>query len=65
VLRDYLRLAGGGDEPRPTSINLLNSWWKDYDAACKAFPGSNVKDQSDPSSHEPRDWETESLRYWW
>jgi acyl-CoA hydrolase len=65
VLRDYLRLAGGGDEPRPTSINLLNSWWKDYDAACKAFPGSNVKDQSDPSSHAPRDWETESLRYWW
>jgi hypothetical protein len=51
--------------PRPTSINLRNSWWKDYAAASKAFPGSNVKDQSDPSSHEPRNWESESLRYWW
>jgi len=65
VLRDYLRLSGGGDEPRATSINLLNSWWKDYDDACKSFPGSKVDSRSEPVSHEPRDWETETLQYWW
>jgi acetyl-CoA hydrolase len=38
VLRDYLRTAGGGDEPRPTNMDLLNSWWKEYDAVCRSFP---------------------------
>jgi len=65
VLRDYLRLSGGGDEPRATSINLLNSWGKDYDDAGKSFPGSKVDSRSEPVSHEPRDWETETLQYWW
>jgi len=65
VLRDYLRLSGGGDEPRATSINLLNSWWKDYDDACKSFPGSKADSRPEPVSREPRDWETETLQYWW
>jgi acyl-CoA hydrolase len=38
VLRDYLKLAGGGDEPRTTNMDLLQGWWKEYDAACRAFP---------------------------
>ncbi len=38
VLKDYLKLAGGGDEPRPTNMDLLQGWWKEYDAACRAFP---------------------------
>jgi acetyl-CoA hydrolase len=37
LLHDYLRLAGGGDEPRPTNMDVLTGWWKDYDAACRAF----------------------------
>jgi acetyl-CoA hydrolase len=37
LLHDYLRLAGGGDEPRPTSMDVLTDWWKDYDAACRVF----------------------------
>jgi acyl-CoA hydrolase len=65
VLRDYLRLAGGGDEPRPTSINLLNSWWKDYDAACKSFPGGSAADKETLPTRETHDWETDTLRYWW
>ncbi len=40
VLRDYLRISGGGDEPRATKMDLLTGWWKDYDAACRSFPGS-------------------------
>jgi acetyl-CoA hydrolase len=39
LLRNYLRLSGGGDEPRTTNMDLLQGWWKDYDAACLAFPG--------------------------
>jgi acetyl-CoA hydrolase len=65
VLRDYLRLAGGGDEPRPTSINLLDSWWKDYDAACRSFPTKSSAEVHEPVKSEARDWETENLRYWW
>lgn len=38
LLRDYLRLAGGGDEPRATDMNVLQGWWKEYDAACRSFP---------------------------
>jgi acetyl-CoA hydrolase len=65
VLRDYLRLAGGGDEPRPTSINLLNSWWKDYDAACQSFPGGTVAEKDTQPPPQKHDWETDTLRYWW
>ena len=65
VLRDYLRLAGGGDEPRPTSINLLNSWWKDYDAACRSFPGNKTVENTEHTVPASRDWESETLRYWW
>jgi len=38
LLRDYLRMAGGGDEPRATDMNVLQGWWKEYDAACWNFP---------------------------
>jgi acyl-CoA hydrolase len=38
ILRDYLKMAGGGDEPRPTDMNKLQDWWKEYDAACRCFP---------------------------
>jgi len=40
VLRDYLRIAGDGDEPRMSNMDLLTSWWKEYDAACRSFPAS-------------------------
>jgi acyl-CoA hydrolase len=38
VLRDYLRIAGEGDQPRLANVDLLNGWWKDYEAACSEFP---------------------------
>jgi acyl-CoA hydrolase len=38
-LRDYLKIAGGGDEPRPTDMDKLQGWWKEYDAACRNFTG--------------------------
>lgn len=38
ILRDYLKTAGGGDEPRPTDMHKLQDWWKEYDAACRCFP---------------------------
>jgi acetyl-CoA hydrolase len=38
VLRDYLKIAGGGDEPRPTNMDILQGWWKEYDEACRNFP---------------------------
>jgi acetyl-CoA hydrolase len=38
VLREYLKLAGGGDEPRPTDMEVLRGWWTEYDAACRDFP---------------------------
>jgi acyl-CoA hydrolase len=37
LLLDYLRLAGAGDEPRPTDMDVLQNWWRDYDAACSCF----------------------------
>lgn len=37
LLVEYLKLAGGGDEPRPTSIDMLNGWWREYESACKEF----------------------------
>jgi acyl-CoA hydrolase len=41
MLRDYLTMGGGGDEPRPTDIQKLQGWWKEYDAACCNFPGAS------------------------
>jgi acyl-CoA hydrolase len=38
VLRDYLKIAGGGDEPRPTNMDTLQEWWKEYDEVCRSFP---------------------------
>jgi acetyl-CoA hydrolase len=38
VLQDYVRFAGDGDEPRPTNMDILQGWWKEYDEACRTFP---------------------------
>lgn len=38
VLHDYLRFAGSGDEPRATNMDVLQGWWKEYEAACQSFP---------------------------
>jgi len=40
LLREYLKIARGGDEPRATDRNVLQGWWKEYDAACVSFPRS-------------------------
>jgi acyl-CoA hydrolase len=40
VLREYLNLAGGGNEPRPTDIGVIQGWWKEYDQACRSFPSA-------------------------
>jgi len=37
VLRDYLRIAGSGDEPRPTNMDLLQGWWREYEECCRSF----------------------------
>jgi acyl-CoA hydrolase len=39
VLHDYVKFAGGGDEPRTTSMEVLQSWWKEYEEACNCFSG--------------------------
>jgi acyl-CoA hydrolase len=38
LLHDYLRLAGDGDEPRLAAMDRIEDWWRQYDAACLAFP---------------------------
>lgn len=38
VLREYLKLAGEGDEPRPTNMDILKEWWRDYQSVCQSFP---------------------------
>jgi acyl-CoA hydrolase len=43
LLREYLKLGGGGDEPRPTDMSVLQGWWKDYDAACRDFSEVSAK----------------------
>jgi acyl-CoA hydrolase len=43
VLREYLKIAGGGDEPRPTNMDAIQSWWKDYESACHTFPDSSLR----------------------
>ena len=42
LLRDYLRMAGDGDEPRPTDMGRLGGWWQAYDEACRSFGGEAV-----------------------
>ncbi|MCY1009248.1 acetyl-CoA hydrolase [Nannocystis pusilla] len=39
LLHDYVTMAGDGDEPRLLAMDRLEGWWRDYDAACAAFPG--------------------------
>jgi acyl-CoA hydrolase len=38
LLHGYLKMAGTGDEPRPTDLGKLEGWWREYDAACRSFP---------------------------
>ena len=38
ILREYLKSAGGGDEPRMADLDSLQGWWKEYDAVCRSFP---------------------------
>jgi hypothetical protein len=38
MLRDYMKPAGEGDEPRPTNMDILQGWWRNYEAACRSFP---------------------------
>lgn len=41
LLKEYLRIAGGGDAPRPTDLDKLKGWWTEYDAACRSFPDAD------------------------
>jgi len=38
ILREYLNMAGPGDQPRPTDLKDLEDWWSAYDQACRNFP---------------------------
>lgn len=38
LLKEYLRIAGEGDAPRPTDLDKLKGWWTEYDAATRNFP---------------------------
>jgi acyl-CoA hydrolase len=38
ILREYMKMAGTGDEPRPTDMKALEDWWKSYDQICRSFP---------------------------
>ncbi|MBZ5708135.1 acetyl-CoA hydrolase/transferase C-terminal domain-containing protein [Nannocystis pusilla] len=38
LLQEYLAIAGEGDEPRLSPMDRLEGWWRQYDAACLAFP---------------------------
>jgi acetyl-CoA hydrolase len=38
LLKAYLRIAGEGDQPRPTDLDKLKGWWSEYDSACRSFP---------------------------
>ncbi len=44
LLASYLRhaTAHGGDEPRTTDLQSLQSWWAEYDAACRCFPADDA-----------------------
>jgi acetyl-CoA hydrolase len=62
VLRDYLRIAGEGDEPRPTNMDLLTSWWKEYDAVCRNFTDPAAAEQA-AAPGNPQDYESPT-KYW-
>ena len=40
LLREYLRIAGDGNEPRATDMSVLQGWWQEYDEACRCFPSA-------------------------
>lgn len=42
LLRDYIKMSGGGDEPHATRLDRLEGWWRDYDAACRSFPAAGT-----------------------
>jgi acetyl-CoA hydrolase len=46
LLASYLKHAtiAGGDEPRTTDLESLQSWWREYDAACRCFPAQEAVD---------------------
>ncbi|HCF57488.1 MAG TPA: acetyl-CoA hydrolase [Myxococcales bacterium] len=37
VLHGYLKIAGGGDQPRANDLDALQGWWREYEAACRSF----------------------------
>lgn len=37
LLKEYLSLAGTGDEPRIDDLDKLKRWWTEYDEACRNF----------------------------
>ncbi len=43
LLREYLKFAGEGLEPRATNMDVLRSWWQEYEAACSSFAESEEK----------------------
>lgn len=47
LLREYLALAGGGDEPHPTDMRVLERWWQEYDTACRRFSDEAPATQSE------------------
>jgi len=38
ILRNYLKLSGGGVQPRSLDMDMLRHWWQDYEEACRSFP---------------------------
>jgi len=40
LLRDAVKLSDDGDEPRMSRLERLEGWWREYEAACRGFPGS-------------------------
>jgi acyl-CoA hydrolase len=43
ILEEYLKMAGTGDEPRPTDLKALEDWWRSYDQLCRSFPQQAVE----------------------
>jgi acetyl-CoA hydrolase len=41
LLKEYLRIAGEGDAPRPNDLDKLKGWWTEYDAATRSFPDAD------------------------
>jgi acyl-CoA hydrolase len=42
ILRDYVRISGGGDEPRMLGRDHQERWLQEYDALCAAFPADEA-----------------------